>query len=165
MEVYYKLVGIDEKVIAGKGMIEPQGVLPRYTESLIGYFQELEKQIPADKEITILEYSGVDTIKIRYKYTDSVIKKLVKLGLRNSKFLEEPLKIFLKGGALHDLIGMLFVCSYPYEKEWVARTLYNFFEYDNLGKMTPSLWILMLSLHCLTLRIKISMYFENSRTI
>jgi hypothetical protein len=37
MEVYYKLVGIDEKVIAGKGMIEPQGVLPRYTESLIGY--------------------------------------------------------------------------------------------------------------------------------
>ena len=131
MEVYYKLVGIDEEVIAGKGMVEPQGVLPRYTESLIGYFQELEKQIPADKEITILEYSGVDTIKIRYKYTDSVIKKLVKLGLRNPKVLEEPLKTFLKGGALHDLIGMLFVCSYPYEKEWVARTLYNFFEYDN----------------------------------
>jgi len=131
MEVYYKLVGIDEKVIAGKGMIEPQGVLPRYTESLIGYFQELEKQVPADKEITILEYSGVDTIKIRYKYTDSVIKKLVKLGLRNPKVLEEPLKMFLKGGVLHDLIGILFVCSYPYEKEWVARTLYNFFEYDN----------------------------------
>ena len=131
MEVYYKLVGIDEKVIAGKGTIEPQGVLPRYTESLIGYFQELEKQVPYDKEITVLEYSGVDTIKIRYKYTDSVIKKLIKLGLRDPKLLEEPLKIFLKGGALHDLIGMLFVCSYPYEKEWVARTLYNFFEYDN----------------------------------
>ncbi len=131
MEVYYKLVGIDEKVIAGKGTVEPQGVLPRYTESLIGYFQELEKQVPADKEVTILEYSGVDTIKIRYKYTDSVIKKLIKLGLRNEKVLEEPLKIFLKGGVLHDLIGMLFVCSYPYEKEWVARTLYNFFEYDN----------------------------------
>jgi len=131
MDIYYKLVGIDEKVIAGKGMIEPQGVLPRYTESLIGYFQELEKQVPINKEITVLEYSGVDTIKIRYKYTDSVIKKLVKLGLRNPKVLEEPLKIFLKGGALHDLIGMLFVCSYPYEKEWVARTLYNFFEYDN----------------------------------
>ena len=131
MEVYYKLVGIDEEVIAGKGTVEPQGVLPRYTESLIGYFQELEKKIPADKEITILEYSGVNTIKIRYKYTDSVIKKLVKLGLRDPKLLEKPLKIFLKGGALHDLIGMLFVCSYPYEKEWVARTLYNFFEYDN----------------------------------
>jgi len=131
MEVYYKLVGIDEKVIAGKGMVEPQGVLPRYTESLIGYFQELEKHVPADKEITVLEYSGVNTIKIRYKYTDSVIKKLVKLGLRDPKVLEEPLKMFLKGGALHDLIGMLFVCSYPYEKEWVARTLYNFFEYDN----------------------------------
>jgi ppGpp synthetase/RelA/SpoT-type nucleotidyltranferase len=131
MEVYYRLVGIDEEVIAGKGMVEPKGVLPRYTESLIGYFQELERRVPSDKEITILEYSGVDTIKIRYKYTDSVIKKLVKLGLRDPKLFEDPLKIFLKGGALHDLIGMQFVCSYPYEKEWVARTLYNFFEYDN----------------------------------
>ncbi len=131
MEVYYKLVGIDEEVIAGKGTIEPRGVLPRYTESLIGYFQQLERQVSANKEITVLEYSGVDTIKIRYKYTDSVVKKLVKLGLRDPELLEEPLKIFLKGGALHDLIGMLFICSYPYEKEWVARTLYNFFEYDN----------------------------------
>ena len=131
MEVYYKLVGIDEEVIAAKGMVEPKGVLPLYTESLIGYFQALERKVPADKEISILEYSGVDTIKIRYKYTDSVIKKLIKLGLRDQKCLEEPLKIFLKGGALHDLIGMQFICSYPYEKEWVARTLYNFFEYDN----------------------------------
>jgi len=131
MEVYYKLVGIDEEVIAGKGMVEPKGVLPRYTESLIRYFQELESKVPADKEITVLEYSGVDTIKIRYKYTDSVIKKLVKLGLYDPKIFEEPLKVFLKGGALHDLIGMQFVCSYPYEKEWVARTLYNFFKYDN----------------------------------
>ena len=131
MEVYYKLVGIDEEVIAGKGMVEPKGVLPRYTESLIRYFQELESKVPADKEIIVLEYSGVDTIKIRYKYTDSVIKKLVKLGLYNPIIFEEPLKVFLKGGALHDLIGMQFVCSYPYEKEWVARTLYNFFEYDN----------------------------------
>ena len=131
MEVYYKLVGIDDEVISGKGTVEPKGVLPRYTESLIGYFQSLEKQVPANKEITSLEYSGINTIKIRYKYTDSVIKKIIKLGLKNPKLLEEPLKIFLKGGALHDLIGMLFVCSYPYEKEWVARTLYNFFEYDN----------------------------------
>ncbi len=131
MEVYYRLVGIDEEVIAGKGMVEPKGVLPRYTESLIKYFQELESKVPADKEITVLEYSGVDTIKIRYKYTDSVIKKLVKLGLHDPKIFEEPLKVFLNGGALHDLIGIQFVCSYPYEKEWVARTLYNFFEYDN----------------------------------
>jgi len=131
MEVYYKLVGIDEKVIEGKGRVEPQGVLVRYTESLIGYFQELERQVPSSKENTVLKYSGVNTIKIRYKYTDSVIKKLVKLGLRDLKLLDDPLKIFLKGGALHDLIGMLFICSYPYEKEWVARTLYNFFEYDN----------------------------------
>ena len=131
MEVYYKLVGIDEKVIEGKGRVEPQGVLVRYTESLIGYFQELERQVPSSIENDGLKYSGVNTIKIRYKYTDSVIKKLVKLGLDNPKLLDDPLKIFLKGGALHDLIGMLFVCSYPYEKEWVARTLYNFFEYDN----------------------------------
>ena len=131
MDVYYRLVGIDEEAIVGKGTVEPKGVLPRYTESLIGYFQELERRVPHDKEITILEYSGVDTIKIRYKYTDSVIKKLVKLGLHDPKLFEDPLKIFLKGGALHDLIGMQFICSYPYEKEWVARTLYNFFEYDN----------------------------------
>ncbi len=131
MEIYYRLVGIDEKVIEGKGVVEPRGVLPRYTESLIGYFQTLERQVPSSKEITILEYSGVDTIKIRYKYTDSVIKKLIKIGLKNPEILEDPLKIFLKGGVLHDLIGMLFVCSYPYEKEWVARTLYNFFEYSH----------------------------------
>ena len=37
MEVYYRLVGIDEEVIAGKGTVEPQGVLPRYTESLIDH--------------------------------------------------------------------------------------------------------------------------------
>lgn len=131
MEVYYKLVGIDDAVIAGKGSVEPKGVIPRYTESLIAYFQELERKVPADKEISVLEYSGVNTIKIRYKYTNSVIKKLIKLGLRDPQILVDPLRVFLKGGALHDLIGMLFVCSYPYEKEWVARTLYNFFEYDN----------------------------------
>ncbi len=127
METYYQLVGINEEVIVGKGEIEPRGILPRYTESLIAYFQKLEYTLPANEEITTLKYSGVDMIKIRYKYTDSVIKKLVKLGLRNPKLLEEPLRIFLKGGALHDLIGILFICPYPYEKEWVARALYNFF--------------------------------------
>ncbi len=129
MKIYYKLVGIDEEVIANKR--EPNGVLVRYTDSLIKYFHHLQQEVPIDKEIVILEASGVDTIKARYKYTDSVIKKLVKLGIRNSKLLNDPLKIFLKGGALHDLIGILFVCSYPYEKEWVARTLYNFFEYSH----------------------------------
>ena len=129
MKVYYRLVGIDDKVIAGEK--KPMGILPRYTQSLISYFQELQKQSPPNKEILTLEYSGVDTIKIRYKYTYSVIKKLVKLALRNPKNIDDPLKIFLKGGALHDLIGIQFTCSYPYEKEWVARTLYNFFEYDH----------------------------------
>ncbi len=131
LEVYYQLVGIDEKVIAGKGEIEPHGILPRYTESLMQYFYDLECAVPTNEEITTLKYSGVDTIKIRYKYTDSVIKKLVKLGLQNPEILHEPLRIFLKGGALHDLIGILFVCSYPYEKEWIARTLYNFFEFPH----------------------------------
>ena len=131
LEVYYRLVGIDEKVIEGRGSVMPDGILPRYTESLIRYFQDLDHAVPANEEIATLRYSGVDTIKIRYKYTDSVIKKLIKLGLRDPSVLEEPLKIFLNGGALHDLIGILFVCSYPYEKEWVARTLYHFFEYDH----------------------------------
>lgn len=130
MKVYYELVGIDDEVIAGKGSVEPRGVLPRYTESLIGYFQNLQQYDTASKEIKVLEYSGVSTIKIRYKYTDSVIKKLVKLGLHDQTIFEEPLKIFFKGGVLHDLIGMLFICSSPYEKIWVARALYNFFEFD-----------------------------------
>ena len=131
LEVYYKLVGINEEVIAGKGMVQPQGILPRYTESLIKYFQKLEYAVPANEEITTLEYSGVDTIKIRYKYTNSVIKKLVKLGLKDPEIFREPLRIFLKGGALHDLIGMLFVCSYPYEREWAARALYSFFYFPH----------------------------------
>ena len=130
MQVYYRLVGVTDEVIAGEGKIAPKGVLPRYTESLISYFQDLQKRAPENKEIKILEYSGVTTMKIRYKYTDSVIKKLIKLGLRDPKIFEDPLGIFLKGGALHDLIGMLFICSTPYEKEWVARAMYNFFEYD-----------------------------------
>ena len=131
LEVYYQLVGIDEEMIARKGLIEPRGILPLYTESIMKYFQDLEHAVPTNEEITTLKYSGVDTIKIRYKYTDSVIKKLVKLGLQNPEILREPLRIFLKGGALHDLIGILFVCSYPYEKEWIARTLYNFFEFPH----------------------------------
>ena len=130
MKVYYKLVGVTDEVIAAEGSIAARGVLPRYTESLISYFQNLQKIQPDNKEVKILEYSGVTTMKIRYKYTDSVIKKLIKLGLRNPTILDEPLKIFLKGGVLHDLIGMLFICSTPYEKEWVARAMYNFFEYD-----------------------------------
>ena len=131
MEVYYKLVGIDDEVISAEGAVRPQGILPRYTESLLNYFRQLDYAVPVNEEIATLKYSGVETIKLRYKYTDSVIKKLVKLGLRDPKLLEDPIGIFLKGGALHDLIGILFVCSYPYEKEWVARALYNFFTFEH----------------------------------
>ena len=130
MKVYYKLVGITDEVIESGGIIEPRGVLPRYTEGLIRYFQDLQWHDSNNKEMKILEYSGVTTIKIRYKYTDSVIKKLVKLGLKDPDIFDEPLKIFLKGGVLHDLLGMLFIYASPYEKIWVARAMYNFFEYD-----------------------------------
>ena len=130
MEVYYQLMGITDEVIASEGKVEPRGVLPRYTESLIGYFQNMQQHDPHNKEIRILEYSGVNTIKIRYKYTHSVIKKLIKLGLSKPEIFDSPLKIFLKGGALHDLIGLQVICSSPYEKVWVARAMYNFFEYD-----------------------------------
>lgn len=131
LRVYYRLVGIDDEVIKSNGTKLPSGILPRYCESLIEYFQSLQQQKSTNKEIAILEYSGVTTIKVRYKYTESVIKKLVKIGLRDHTLIKDPLKIFLKGGALHDLVGILFVCSYPYEKEWVARSLYNFFEYPH----------------------------------
>ena len=131
MEIYYKLVGVTQAVIDGEGVVKPEGILHRYTESLIHYFKFLKEQIPKNKEISILEYSGVSMIKIRYKYTDSVIKKLVKLGLRDPQILESPLKLFLNGGALHDLIGILFICSSPFEKIWVARSLYNFFAYEH----------------------------------
>ena len=127
MRAYYRLVGVDKR----SNNREPFGVLPRFTESLMRYFSELGAEIPPNKEISILRFSGVRTIKIRYKYTDSVIKKLVKLGLRDLHLLEDPLRLFLRNGALHDLVGILFVCTYPYEKEWVARSLYNFFEYEH----------------------------------
>jgi len=131
MQVYYMLVGIDDAVIESRGAVTPRGLLPRFTEGLIQYFQHLKEQVPKNKEIAVLYYSGVTTIKIRYKYTDSVIKKLIKLGAKNPKILESPKEIFLKGGALHDLIGMQFICSSPYEREWVARALYSFFDYGH----------------------------------
>ena len=131
MQVYYDLVGVDEAVIASKGALAPKGLLPRFTESLIHYFSRLKVQVPRNKEVAVLHYSGVNTIKIRYKYTDSVIKKLIKLGAKDPQILETPEEIFFKGGALHDLIGIQFICSSPYEREWAARALYSFFDYEH----------------------------------
>jgi len=105
------------------------GLLPRFTNALIGYLQS--SYYGFESEMSILAFSGVHTIKIRYKYTDSVIKKLVKLAKKDITILQKPSEIFFKGGALHDLIGMQFVCNSPYEKEWVARALYSFFYYQN----------------------------------
>ncbi len=127
MGVYYRLTGADLESPTS----EPNGLLPRFVRSLTEYFATLEREYPPNKEISILRTSGVQTIKIRYKFTESVIKKLVKLGLRDLELLADPLKIFLRGGALHDLIGVLFVCTYPYEQAWVARSLYNFFYYPH----------------------------------
>ncbi len=125
---YYELVGIDP--LRGSD-IPPNGLLPRFTQSLIGYLQQCAVQRPYHKEMTVLRHSGVTSVKIRYKYTDSVIKKLIKLGLKNPSILEAPEKIFFKGGVLHDLIGMQFIYASPYEREWVARALYSFFSYDH----------------------------------
>ncbi|HHD83497.1 MAG TPA: hypothetical protein ENK93_01345, partial [Campylobacteraceae bacterium] len=127
LHLYYRLTGADPQ----QATSEPNGILPRFTRALMDYFATLEREFPPNKEIAILRTSGVQTIKIRYKFTESVIKKLVKLGLRDPLLLADPLKLFLRGGALHDLIGVLFVCTYPYEKEWVARSLYNFFYYPH----------------------------------
>ncbi len=131
MEVYYQLLGRDDASAESSDECHFDGPLPRYVDSLIHYFRRVEQQEFSNNEAMVLEYSGVKTIKIRYKQTNSVIKKLVKLGLRDREVLKDPLSIFLKDGALHDLVGILFICSYPYEKEWVARALYNFFEYKH----------------------------------
>ena len=128
MKSYYHLIGADTE--NGNSTV-PNGLLPRFAHALTGYFDRLASLPEANKEIAVLQASGVTTIKVRYKYTDSVIKKLVKLGLRDMSVLNDPMGVFLKGGALHDLIGMQFVCSSPYEREWVARALYSFFEYDH----------------------------------
>ena len=128
MKSYYYLIGADTE---NGNSTAPNGLLPRFAHALTGYFDRLASLPEANKEIAVLQASGVTTIKVRYKYTDSVIKKLVKLGLRDMSVLNDPMGVFLKGGALHDLIGMQFVCSSPYEREWVARALYSFFEYDH----------------------------------
>jgi len=128
MEGYYRLVGVDP---TNGSTSVPNGLLPRFANALTGYFEKLASLPEGNKETAVLQASGVTTIKVRYKYTDSVIKKLIKLGLRDMSVLDDPLGVFLKGGALHDLVGMQFVCSSPYEREWVARALYSFFEYDH----------------------------------
>jgi len=120
MQFYGKLVGENQN-----------GLLPAFVDALIWYFQDLYYSDNANSEISILALSGVHSIKMRYKYTNSVIKKLIKLAKKDISLLDNPQKVFLKGGALHDIIGVEFVCSSPYEREWVARALYSFFYYQN----------------------------------
>jgi len=125
---YNRLVGINQDVLDNHIENPPVGLLPQYVEAILGYFiNSLEN----NKEIKILEDSGIKEIKIRYKHADSVIKKLVKIGLDYPEKLENSLNIFLNGGALHDLIGIQFICAYPYQSEWLARSLYNFFHIPN----------------------------------
>ena len=125
---YNKLVGINNDVLNDYINFPPNGILPQYTKEILSY---LSLDTGMSREINILRYSGIEEIKIRYKDADSVIKKLVKIGFTNIDELKNPLKVFLRGGTLHDLIGIQFLCAYKYQTKWLARALYNFFYISN----------------------------------
>jgi len=130
MKEYNNLIGVDNATGLNFPMLNPpKGLLPSYTNAILAYFVELdEKNEQEAKEIKILENSGIKEIKIRYKHSYSVIKKLVKIAFKSIDKVKRPMEVFLRGGKLHDLIGIEFVCFYPYQREWVARSLYNFFK-------------------------------------
>ncbi|CAA6815836.1 MAG: Unknown protein [uncultured Sulfurovum sp.] len=128
MYEYNQLTGVTEEVINDYISNTPNGILPRYVEAVLGYFIHSSLD---NEAINILKYSGIKEIKIRYKHADSVIKKLVKNGFNNIQKVQDPTKVFLRGGLLHDLIGIQFICAYPYQAEWLARALYHFFKIPN----------------------------------
>lgn len=128
MKEYYKLAGIPETGISNPITNQPKGILPKFTAQILEYFANLDSQDPQqNKESRILKISGIKEIAIRFKHADSVIKKLVKLGFKDTKSIDSSYIPFFRGGALHDLIGIEFICSYPHQKEWLARSVYNFF--------------------------------------
>jgi len=128
MQEYNFLTGVTEDVLDDYITHNPKGLLPKYVEEILKYF--IDSSVD-NKEINILKYSGIKEIKIRYKHADSVIKKLVKKGFNDIDSLEDPVKVFLRGGLLHDLIGIQFICAYPYQAEWLARALYHYFKIPN----------------------------------
>lgn len=128
MYEYNRLIGVNQDVIDNYIVNPPVGLLPQYVEAILAYFLN---SLGNNKEIKILEDLGVKEIKIRYQHADSVIKKLVKIGIQHPEKLEDSLGVFLNGGVLHNLIGIQFICAYPYQAEWLARSLYNFFHIPN----------------------------------
>jgi len=130
MNEYNHLTGVTEKVLNDYISYSPNGILPQYVGAILKYFVDSSFE---NKEINILKYSGIKEIKIRYKHADSVIKKLVNSGFKDLNKIKEqtPTKVFLRGGLLHDLIGIQFICAYPYQSEWLARALYHFFKIPN----------------------------------
>jgi len=127
LEEYYKLIGVDFKTaqeIEGK-----RNILDDYIYNVIEYFKNQVQD--ESKEVNILKLSGLTEIVIRYKHVESLMKKLVKIGLSNPDDLGSNLdskKIFLFDSKLNDLIGIEFICNTESQAHWIARGLFNFFK-------------------------------------
>lgn len=100
------------------------GSLIEFHNELSSFFSTINEHNNSITQILLL--SGCYEIHVRYKYDDSVIKKLSKMSLE--KLQDESIGV---EELLHDLIGVRFVCQYPYQREWVARVLYNYFDIPN----------------------------------
>lgn len=124
VEIYEDLIGLENN---------GNGEIPNLTKKIIGYFKEHAEKYDS-KENKLLKTAGCIEIKIRYKFIDSVIKKVVKLCSQNLDLFDNKNKLFIDPTlGLHDLIGIKFICTYPYQKVWIARTLYNYFDIPNRG--------------------------------
>lgn len=100
------------------------GPLLEFHEELSKFFSGVNAKNNSITQILLL--SGCYEIHVRYKYDDSIIKKLSRKSL--NKLEDSSITI---DELVHDLIGVRFVCQYPYQREWVARVLYNYFDIPN----------------------------------
>ena len=100
------------------------GTLLEFHKELSKFFSEVNSKNNPITQILLL--SGCYEIYVRYKYDDSIIKKLSKKSLEK---LEDSTTTIDE--LVHDLIGVRFICQYPYQREWVARVLYNYFDIPN----------------------------------
>ena len=108
--------------VNGKKNID--GPLLKFHKELSKFFSGVNEQNNPITQILLL--SGCYEIHVRYKYDDSIIKKLSKKSL--NKLKDSSITV---DELVHDLIGVRFVCQYPYQREWVARVLYNYFDIPN----------------------------------
>ena len=83
---YYRLVGVD--ALSGE-MVSP-GILVRYTNALENYFDTLIRRQQAQGYDLLLPYSGVVKVKLRYKYTPSVVKKACQNSLERYRCAFTP---------------------------------------------------------------------------